>query len=114
MYDICTLASNFFSFTTKNYDLEKGFTGIWQPRLNKFEQQLKPSYFQFTEIGGFIAFIQKKIEDPCRIKEIFEVEVLNMCKENYMYLACLWLWHRPNAKMDDILIFFCLHSNQPY
>lgn len=33
----------------------------------------------------------EKIEDPCQIKEIFEAEVLNMCKENSW--ACLWQWH---------------------
>ena len=33
----------------------------------------------------------EKIEDPCKIKEIFEAEVLNMCKENCW--ACLWQWH---------------------
>lgn len=33
----------------------------------------------------------QKIEDPCQIKEIFEAEVLNMCKENSW--ASLWQWH---------------------
>ena len=107
------LQVSFLSFATKNYDLEKGFTGLWQPSLNKFEQQLKPSYFQFTEIGCFTAFIQKKLKTLAE-SDIFEVEVLNMYKENNMYLACQWQWHRPNAKMDGILILFCLHSNQPY
>ena len=93
MTSVYLQVSFFFSFATKNYDLEKGFTGLWQPSLNKFEQQLKPSYFQFTEMGGFIAFIQKKLKTHAE-SEIFEVEVLNMCKENYMYLAC----HRANAK----------------
>ena len=49
MYDICILESQFFSLATKNYDLEKGFTGLWQTSLNKFEQQLKPSYFQLLK-----------------------------------------------------------------
>ena len=86
MYDICILESQFFSFITKNYDLEKGFTGLWQPSLNKFEQQLKPSYFQLLK--WIVHCIHtEKIEDPWRIKDIFEVEVLNMYKENYMYLT---------------------------
>ena len=75
MYEMCILASQFFlSFATKNYDLEKGFTGLWQPSLNKFEQQLKPSYFQFTEIGCFTAFIPKKLKTLAKSKRFLRLK----------------------------------------
>ena len=49
-------------------------------------------FLKLTEIKAvLLAFIQKKIEDPGRIKEIFETEVINMCRENSW--ACLWQWH---------------------
>lgn len=36
-------------------------------------------------------FLTEHIEDPSKIREIYENEVLNMC--SYSTWACLWQWH---------------------